>query len=118
MFVMRALSLDLRERIASALDSDPSDPLSAYAAVAARFAVSTASVERVSHKKRLGQSLAPGVSSGRPPLVTPDRHASFETLAASRTDWTLQSLAAAWDEKSGRAVAITTTHRLPASGEG
>ena len=109
MFIMRALSLDLRERIAATLASDP---LSTYADLAARFAVSTASVERISRKKRHGQSLVPNVSSGRTPLVTPAEYESFETLAASRTDWTLQSLATAWEAQSGTAVSIATAQRL------
>jgi transposase len=33
--------------------------------------------------------------------VIAEQHAAFEQLVASRIDWTLQSLAAAWQEQTG-----------------
>lgn len=105
---MRALSLDLRERIVAALEQDT---LATYPQIATRFAVSVASVERLSRKQRERKSLVPGNSPGRTPKVTPEQQAAFEQLAASRTDWTLQSLAQAWQEQGGQPLSVATVSR-------
>jgi transposase len=88
---MKALSLDLRQRIADALAAGQTQT-----SIAARFAVSLSSVERLARKRRHGQSLAPGVAPGKRPLVPAEQRDAFERLALSRTDWTLQTLADAW----------------------
>ena len=103
---MKALSLDLRQRIADALDAAQSQ-----ASVAERFDVSLSSVERLARKKRGGHSLEPGKSPGKKPLVEPQQHEAFAQLAASRTDWTLQTLAQAWQEHGGKALSQATTWR-------
>ena len=103
---MKALSLDLRQRIADALDAAQSQ-----ASVAERFDVSLSSVERLARKKRGGHSLEPGKSPGKKPLVEPEQHEAFAQLAASRTDWTLQTLAQAWQEHGGKALSQATTSR-------
>jgi len=93
---MKALSLDLRQRIADALEAGQSQ-----ASVAQRFDVSLSSVERLARKKRHGHSLEPGKSPGKTPLVQQEQQHAFEQLAASRTDWTLQRLAHAWQQQAG-----------------
>jgi transposase len=106
---VRALSLDLRHRISDAIDADAMDT---YANIAARFAVSLSSVERIARRKRERCDLTPGVSPGRTPIVSPDEHEAFRQLVASRTDWTLHTLAVTWQEQSGKAVSISTASRL------
>jgi transposase len=106
---MKALSADLRERICDAIAHDA---LATYPDIAARFAVSLASVERLARKRREGRSLVPGVSTGRIPKVGPEQRAAFEQLAASRTKWTLRSLADAWQEQTGVTLSLTTVSRL------
>ena len=104
---MKPLSLDLRQRVAQALETRASQ-----ASIAQRFAVSLASVERIARKKRNQQSLTPRVSTGRKPRVAPEQQQAFQQLAASRTDWTLQTLAHAWQEQAGgKALSQTTTSR-------
>jgi transposase len=103
---VKALSLDLRQRIADALDAAQSQ-----ASVAERFDVSLSSVERLARKKRHGHSLEPGKGPGKKPLVAPQQHEAFAQLAASRTDWTLHTLAQAWQEHGGRALSQATTSR-------
>ena len=57
-----ALSMDLRERIAAAINAaEESHPL-----IAERFGVSTTTVERISRKVREGASLDTAPRSGRP----------------------------------------------------
>ncbi len=103
---VKALSLDLRQRIADALDAAKSQ-----ASVAQRFDVSLSSVERLARKKRHGHSLEPGASPGKKPLVETQQHKAFAQLAASRTDWTLQTLAQAWQEQGGKVLSQATTSR-------
>ena len=104
---MKALSLDLRQRVVEALDAGQS-----HASIAERFAVSVSSVERLARKKRHGHSLTPGKSPGKKPLVEQERQYAFEQLTASRTDWTLQTLAQAWQQQvGGKALSQATVLR-------
>lgn len=105
---MKALSLDLRHRVSEAIDHDT---LASYQDIAQRFAVSVSSVERLTRKKREGQSLAPGVGTGRKTKVAPEQVPSFEQLAASRTDWTLRSLSEAWQQQGGQSLSLSATQR-------
>ena len=103
---MKALSLDLRQRIADALDAGHSQ-----ASVARRFDVSLSSVERLARKKRHGHSLEPGKSPGKKPLIEPEQQPALEQLTASRTDWTLRTLAAAWQQQGGKVLSQATLSR-------
>ena len=103
---MKALSLDLRQRIADALEGGQTQT-----SIAERFAVSLSSVERMARKRREGQGLEPGVRPGKKPLVETEQHEAFAQLAASRTDWTLQTLAQAWQEQGGKTLSQATTSR-------
>ncbi len=103
---MKALSLDLRQRIADALEGGQTQT-----SIAERFAVCLSSVERMARKRREGQGLEPSVRPGKKPLVERGQHEAFAQLAASRTDWTLQTLAQAWQEQGGKALSQATTSR-------
>jgi transposase len=103
---VKALSLDLRQRIADALEGGQTQT-----SIAERFAVSRSSVERMARKRREGQGLEPGVRPGKKPLVERGQQEAFAQLAASRTDWTLQTLAQAWQEQGGKALSQATTSR-------
>ena len=103
---VKALSLDLRQRVADTLEGGQTQ-----ASIAQRFAVSLSSVERITRKRRAGHGLEPGVRLGKKPLVEPDQQEAFAQLAASRTDWTLQTLAQAWQEHGGKALSPATTSR-------
>ena len=106
---MKALSLDLRQRVADALDALEAGQT--QASVARRFAVSLSSVERLARKKRQGHSLEPSKSPGKKPLVAQEQQHAFEQLAASGTHWTLQTLADAWHEQGGQALSQATVLR-------
>ncbi len=106
---VKALSLDLRQRVADALDA--LEEGQTQTSIAQRFAVSRSSVERIARKTREGQGLEPGVRPGKKPLVETEQHEAFAQLAASRTDWTLQTLAQAWQEQGGKALSQATTSR-------
>ena len=103
---VKALSLDLRQRVAHALESGQTQT-----SIAQRFAVSRSSVERIARKRRAGQGLEPGVPPGKKPLVEREQQEAFAQLAASRTDWTLQTFAQAWQEQGGKALSQATTSR-------
>lgn len=109
---MNALSLDLRQRIADALEHDAAATLpTSQARIAQRFAVSLSSVERIARKKRQQESLAPKPSTGRKPLVPDAERDNLARLAASRTDWTLQTLVDAWQQQGGGALSQATMCR-------
>lgn len=103
---MKALSLDLRHRIVAALDAGQTQ-----ASVAQRFVVSLTSVERLARKKRDEESLVPRRHLGKTPLVQKHEYEIFEALAASRTDWTLQNLAQAWQQQGGKPLSAATVLR-------
>jgi len=101
-----SLSLDLRQRVVEALQNGQTQR-----AVAERFAVSLSSVERLARKQSQGQSLHAGISTGRIPQIKTEQYQAFEALVRSRTDWTLQSIATAWQEQGGRPLSIATACR-------
>jgi transposase len=51
------------------------------------------------------------VGTGRKPKIPKEQLPQFEALAASKTDWTTQSLAEAWQEKTGTLVSLATVTR-------
>jgi transposase len=104
---MKPLSLDLRQRIVAALQAGHSQ-----ASTAERFAVSLSSVERLARKQRQQQSLAPGKGRGKKPLVECQQHEAFAQMAASRTHWTLLTLAAAWQQQGGKAMSQASVSRM------
>ena len=104
---MKPLSLDLRERIITALETHSSQK-----AIAHRFDVSLSSVERLATKKRLGIGLQPKPTPGRKRLVPEDKLPLFEELVRSRKDWTAQALADAWQQQEGKRLSVSTATRV------
>jgi transposase len=97
---MQAYSLDLRQRVIDACQSGQSEK-----EVAARFALSLASVQRYKRLHRATGSLAQKPWPGRAPKVKPQQHDALRALVAKKTDWTLVSLCDAWKEATGVQVA-------------
>ena len=85
---MQAYSVDLRERIVSALDEEGATIDSA----ALRFCVSATSVKRYKRQLKQTGNLAPKPWPGRALKVKADQAEHLRELVASRTDWTLQRL--------------------------
>ena len=86
----KALSLDLRTRIAAAVAQG--EPVRA---VAARFQVSASSAVRLGQKLRAGAGLAPAKRGGpRPALITAAVAAWLRARLAEKPDLTMRALAA------------------------
>lgn len=91
----RALSLDLRSRIAAAVAQG--EPVRA---VAARFQVSASSAVRLGQKLRAGVGLAPAKRGGpRPSSITPAVAEWLRTRLAEKPDLTMRALAAELRER-------------------
>jgi transposase len=97
---MQAYSLDLRQRVLDACQSGQSER-----DVAQRFALSLSSVQRYKRAHRATGSPAPQPWPGRAPKIKKEHKDQLHALVASRTDWTLVSLCAAWKEANGTTVA-------------
>lgn len=86
----KALSLDLRRRVAAAVAGG--EPVRA---VAARFQVSASSAVRLGQKLRAGADLAPAQRGGpRRPLITAAMGDWLKARLAEKPDLTLRALAA------------------------
>lgn len=96
----RPLSLDLRQRIATALAEGATTR-----AVAKRFGVSVATAVRLGQKQRSGQDLTPGKIGGhRRSVLTSDDEGWIKERLAEKGDLTMRALAA---ELTERGVAVT-----------
>ena len=104
---MRALSLDLRQRILAAGQAGQTQ-----SQIAQRFAVSQASVCRLLQQWGKTQNLTPKPRPGKRPLIPTEQLPQFDALVASRTDWTLTALADAWKQQTGVRLGISTLHRI------
>jgi transposase len=107
---MKALSLDLRQRILTALQAGQP-----RADIATRFAVSPSSVYRLQRQWKNAGDLAPKKRPGRPPAVPPQDRSTLEALLKAHQeahqDPTLATLAHAWQQRTGRRIGIATLHR-------
>lgn len=107
---MKAYSMDLRERIVAARRGGES-----VENVAQRFGVCTKTV-RVYEKRAAQGRLAPTPRRGKTRRLSHDEHHTLRALVAEKSDWTLPTLSAAWQERSGQEVPPTTLrdalHRL------
>ena len=101
---VKALSPDLRQRIADALDARQSQ-----ASVARRFDVSLSSVERLARKRRQGHSLEPGKSPGKKPLVAHEQQQGGETLSQATVLRTLRRIGLAYKKSAASPVNATRT---------
>jgi transposase len=103
----KALSLDLRTRIAAAVGQG--EPVRA---VAARFQVSASSAVRLGQKLRAGADLAPAKRGGpRRPSLTPALADWLGSRLAEQPDLTLRALAAELRER-GTPVSHDTVWRF------
>ena len=103
---MRAYSVDLRQRIVQAVLDGQTQP-----AVADRFGVSLASVQRFVRLHKEQGNLTPKPLPGRKPAFDSDQRQELEALLRQKTDWTLHQLADAWQTQSGVRVSISALHR-------
>lgn len=101
---MKAYSLDLRERIVNARRHGDS-----VAQVAQRFGVCTKTVRGYEQRARQGR-LAPTPRRGKARRLSEADHAALVTLVQTRSDWTLDSLAHAWQDTGGVALPSSTLH--------
>ena len=97
---MRAYSVDLRQRIVSALEQEEAT----IASVAERFAVSPSSVKRYRRQLQQTGSRSPKPLPARPLKIKADQEGRLKELVASRTDWSLQRLCDAWQEETGVSI--------------
>ena len=97
---MQAYSVDLRERIVSALDEEGAT----IDSVAQRFTVSPTSVKRYRRQLQQTGSLSPKPWPGRPLKIKADQEDQLREMVASRTDWSLQRLCDAWHEQTGISI--------------
>jgi transposase len=103
---MKALSLDLRQRIAAALDAGHN-----RAHIAARFEVSQSSVYRIQRQWKSQGDLSPKKRKGRQRAFNDEDLSLLEKLVAQQSDPTGASLVAAWQENTGKCVGLSTMHR-------
>jgi transposase len=103
---MKALSLDLRQRVVSALEAGHP-----RADIAVRFAISESSVYRIGRQWRAHRDLAPKKRPGRGKALKDEDLDALEALRAQQSDPTGASLVAAWQECTGQRVGLSTMHR-------
>ena len=103
----KALSLDLRTRIAAAVAQG-----APVRAVAARFQVSASSAVRLGQKRRAGASLAPAKRGGpRPSPITPAVAEWLRARLCEKPDLTMRALASELRER-GTPVTHDTVWRF------
>ncbi len=103
---MKPLSVDLRQRVVDALQSGQTRNQ-----VATRFAVSLSSVGRLARQWREQGNLEPRPIPGRTRAVCEAHKDWLQELLAAQEDWTLQSLAQAFQEKVGKAISTSALQR-------
>ena len=104
---MKALSIDLRERIVSAYEQGQGS----QQALADRFHVSLSSVERLLRLKRETGSLEPKPHrSGHQPIINEDDFPLIEDLL--KDDLIQEELAQRFTEQTGRSVSQPTISRV------
>lgn len=101
---MKTYSLDLRERIVGARKLGES-----VTSVAQRFGVCTKTV-RVYEKRAAQGRLSPTPRLGRACRLSETDHRALAALVSERSDWTLASLAQAWQERGGCELPSSTLH--------
>ena len=100
---MKGYSLDLRERIVQACDEGATE-----IEAAERFGVCQDTVQRYKRRRRETGSVAATPCTGRTPKIKTSQSEEFRELVASKTDWTLDLLSHAWQEKTGVKPGIST----------
>jgi transposase len=103
---MRALSLDLRQRIVAAAEEGMTQTQ-----IAQRFVLTQPTVSRILKQWHTEHDLSEKPKSGRPPRIAAEQLPALDELVASRTDWTLSELADAWQEHFSTRVGVSTLWR-------
>jgi putative transposase len=103
---MRAYSLDLRQRAIDALARGQTQE-----AVAERFEISLSSVQRFARQWRERGDLAAKPAPGKARAVPAEMEPDLKELVLWRTDWTLETLADAWQQRTGRRISISALQR-------
>jgi transposase len=93
---MKAYSPDLRQRVLTSLEEGAT-----RAATAERFQISLSSVKRYKRSWQTQGTLAPKPIPGRPRIIKESQQEEFRELVSSRTDWILDTLGDAWQERFG-----------------
>lgn len=106
LFVMRAYSLDLRERIVAARQEGQTEKQ-----VADRFGVSESTVTRYTRLARHHKPLCAKKPPGKTPLLRPEQEPELLALLATGGDWTLETMRAAWQQKSGVVLSKSAMHQ-------
>ena len=101
---MKAYSMDLRERIVAARRAGESVERGAQ-----RFAVCSKTV-RVYEKRATQGRLCPTLRPGKARRLDEAAHLRLGALVRERSDWTLTTLAQAWQEQGGEALPPSTLH--------
>lgn len=101
---MKAYSMDLRERIVEARRAGESVEREAH-----RFGVCTKTV-RVYEQRAAQGRLSPTPRPGKQRRLSEDDHAALGDLVQERSDWTLASLAQAWQAWGGCLLPSSTLH--------
>ncbi len=103
---MKHLSPDLRQRIVDALQDGQTREQ-----VAARFRVSLSSVQRLKRQWKEHQHLEPKPLPGSQRAIKEDQAAPLKDIITTQNDWTLQRLAQAWQQHSGKVISLSALHR-------
>lgn len=101
---MRAISLDLRERIVSACEAGASQ-----ASVSSRFGVCAKTVQRLVARAQAGQ-LARAPIVGRCARVTAGQEALLKSLLNEDVNWTVDQVCQVWHQRTGQRVPRSTMH--------
>src|SRR5689334_16945292 len=103
---MKALSLDLRQRVLDALHSGQT-----HVQVAQRFSVSPASVGRLSRQFKEQGHLQPRPIPGRARAVAEPDKGTLQELITTTQDATLASLSLAFQEATGKSISKSALQR-------
>ena len=103
---MKALSLDLRQRIIAALLEGQTRPQ-----VAQRFAVSVPTVGRLARQWREHKHLQPKPIKGRTRAVRPAEEPILRALVKADKNATLGTLSQAFAHQTGRCISKSALHR-------
>jgi transposase len=101
----KSLSLDLRQRLVDAYENGEGT----VEEVAERFKASKSSVSRFLRQFRLEGNLEAKRPGGRKPRVQGDHEAMFKELVNTHQDWTLAEIKAAFEQKTGIRMSLSTT---------
>jgi transposase len=103
---MKPYSIDLRERVLSALDAGMS-----RADAVRIFQVSLGSIKRWLHLRRSSGDLTPQRPSGRTPIISADQHVQLRLQLEAAPDASLADQASSWNAGHGTTLSASTMGR-------